>query len=364
MGDLASHKLGGGAWLEQRHVWISGQGGYHTYRIPALAITRRGTLLAFCEGRKHGRGDAGEIDLLLRRSSDGGASWGPVQVVVTQPGMTCGNPCPTVDYVTGAVWLPLTKNLAEGGEELVIQGQAPRTVWLTHSWDDGITWAEPVEITAKVARPEWTWYATGPTHGIQLPSGRLVAPCDHVVGVRHDRSDAKHSHVIISDDHGATWRIGGIVGVGTNECAVAELADGRIYINCRNYVGTGRRAWAYSVDGGDSFGARSWDATLVEPICQGSVVGLPDSQRAGVWPLLFSNPASTRRERMGIRLSQDNGRSWSSPRVLHDGPAAYSDLAVLPDGSVGCLYECGSEHPYERLIFARFNLAWALQDTA
>lgn len=97
-------------------------------------------------------------------------------MVVTEPGMTCGNPCPVVDAPGGRVWLPFCKNLADGPESMIIEGKAPRTVWITHSDDDGETWSEPREITAQVKAPEWTWYATGPCHGIQVGSGRLVVP--------------------------------------------------------------------------------------------------------------------------------------------------------------------------------------------
>jgi len=346
-------------WLEQSDLFVSGSGGYHTYRIPALIRTRQGALLTFCEGRKHGRGDAGEIDLLLRRSTDGGTSWGPVQIVASQNGMTCGNPCPVVDRHDGTIWLPFCKNLAEGDEELITQGKAPRTVWLTSSSDDGLTWAEPVEITERVKDPAWTWYATGPGHGIQLRSGRLVVPCDHIVGVRYDRrSDPYHSHVIYSDDHGANWRIGGIVEEGTNECCVVETADGGLYMNCRNYLGEKRRAYAWSHDGGLSFTGRAWDQSLVEPICQAAMARLTLAGEGSRNRVLFSNPASTARERMTVRLSYDECRTWPVSRTLYAGPAAYSDLAVAADGAILCLYERGDAHPYERLTLARFNLEW------
>src|SRR5436305_752105 len=83
-------------------VFVGRQDGYHTYRIPSVIVTLRGTALAFCEGRKNNRGDAGDIDLVLRRSTDGGKAWGKLQVV-WEDGNTCGNPCPVVDARTGTV---------------------------------------------------------------------------------------------------------------------------------------------------------------------------------------------------------------------------------------------------------------------
>lgn len=345
--------------LEQNNLFIHDQAGYHTFRIPALAVTTQGTLLAFAEGRKHGRGDAGEIDLVLKRSFDHGVSWEAMQVVVSEPEMTCGNPCPVVDRDTGTIWLPFSKNRAEDTEDLITQGKAIRTIWLTHSTDDGATWAKPQEITDQVKDPSWTWYATGPTHGIQLQSGRLLIPCDHMVGKYFDRKrDPYHSHVIYSDDHGASWQIGGIVDDGTNECAVVELSDGAVYINCRNYVGDKRRAVAWSQDGGETFSHFRWEDVLVEPICQASLVRLTDENQHDRNRVLFANPASTAREKMTIRLSTDECQSWPIAKLLHAGPAAYSDLAVTADGMIHCLYECGEGHPYENLRLARFDLAW------
>jgi sialidase-1 len=222
------------------------------------------------------------------------------------------------------------------------------------SSDDGVTWSPPREITRDVKKPEWTWYATGPGHGIALKRGRLVVPCDHVVGRSRNYAESARSHVIHSDDGGKSWRIGGVVGPGTNECTVVERAGGALYLNARNYVLPRRRAFAWSRDGGVTFEARGWDKALIEPICHASVVGLPDPDGR----VLFSNPASEKRERMTVRLSDGDLKSWPAARVLHSGPAAYSDLAVLPSGEIGCFYERGEKGPYEKITFARFNLEW------
>ncbi len=346
------------SWHVQTDLFVSGTRGYHTYRIPALAVSNTGTLLAFCEGRRYSQSDTGEIDLLLRRSFDGGQNWGAQQVIVTRSGYTCGNPCPVVDRNTGIIWLPFTVNPATVDERAIIAGNGTRTVWLTWSDDDGATWATPREITTQVKDPAWTWYATGPGHGIQLRSGRLLIPCDHAAGRHFAPPYPYHSHVAYSDDHGASWQIGGVVEEGTNECAVVETANGAIYINCRNYRRAGRRAYAWSSDGGDSFSSLQFDETLIEPTCQASLARLTDATCHDRARVIFANPASTTRKRLTVRLSYDECKTWSRGRVLHDGPAAYSDLAVLPDLTICCLYERGTEHPYERLTLARFNIAW------
>ena len=344
--------------LEQADIFEAGKGGYHTYRIPALAVTQQGTILAFCEGRKHGRGDAGKIHLLLRRSADGGRTWQPPQLVVADGDKTCGNPCPVVDRSDGTIWLPFCRNLGEGHEGLIIEGQAPRTVWITKSVDDGVTWSEPQEITQSVKLPSWTWYATGPTHGIQLKSGRLVIPCDHVAGVNFNRGDPGHSHVIISDDHGRSWRVGGIVDGGTDESTIMATVQGALYINCRSHLRGHSRGYAWSRDDGDTFSDLGWDDRLVEPTCQASLVRFTDAGHHDRNRVLFSNPASTERVRLTIRASYDDCRTWPVARVLNEGPSAYSDLCVATDMTICCLYERGKAHPYKRLTFARFDLEW------
>jgi sialidase-1 len=349
--------------IERQDLWLSNDGAFHTYRIPALCVTPKGTVLAFCEGRKHSRADAGEIDLLLRRSTDGGHTWLPTQTVATHTGMTVGNPAPVVDRDTGTIWLLLCKNPSEGGEEKIRKGLAERTVWLTHSTDDGLTWADAIEITSDVKRPDWTWYATGPCHGIQLASGRLVIPCDHRVRPTGERDEGRRSHVVYADDHGATWRIGGIVEVeGTNECAAVELPagsdnpGGAVYLSCRDQEKRGRRVAAWSHDGGLSFSDTRFDDALLEPACQASLVRLttPDGRHL----VLHCNPASATRDTLTVKLSNDGCRTWTTGRILEPGRAAYSDLAVLPDNIILCLYERGAASPYDALTLARFDLAW------
>ena len=146
------------AEFTQVEVFTAGQSDTHTYRIPSLIVTAKGTLLAFAEARKKGTSDTGNIDLVVRRSADGGATWGPLQTVWDEGENTCGNPCPVVDRETGAVWLLLTHNLGKDHEADIVKGTAAgsRTVWISKSEDDGATWAAPVEITREVKKPDWT----------------------------------------------------------------------------------------------------------------------------------------------------------------------------------------------------------------
>lgn len=346
------------AELRQTDVFVSGQDGYHTYRIPSVIVTAKGTVLAFCEGRKGTSSDTGDIDLLVKRSTDGGRTFGEQQVVWDDGPNTCGNPCPVVDRQTGTIWLPLTHNLGIDREPQMIDrvSKGTRTVWLSQSTDDGRTWTKPVEITATTKKPNWTWYATGPGAGIQLRSGRLVVPCDAIEA----GTKLYYSHLIYSDDHGATWKLGGSAGPWVNECEVVELADGSLLLNMRNYDRRQQaRAVATSRDGGLTWSAVHHDKTLVEPICQASIrrYSLAASQGRNV--ILFCNPAQTKaRTQMTLRASYDEGQTWPVAKVLWFGPAAYSCLAVRPDGAILCLYERGDRHAYERITLAETTLGW------
>jgi sialidase-1 len=342
--------LASSAEPKQIPVFIAGQDGYHTYRIPSVIVTPKGSVLAFAEGRKAGRGDAGNIDLVLKRSADGGKTWGPLETIWDDADNTCGNPCPVIDAKTGIIHLLLTHNLGKDTEAKIVAGKSekPRTVWISTSADDGKSWTKPREITKDVTKPGWTWYATGPGVGIQLKSGRLLIPCDS----KSELGKVRESHVILSDDAGKTWRLGGIVGPHCNECQAVELADGRVMLNMRTYRANNRRLVAISSDGGQTFTEPKEDPTLIEPVCQASILRLPG---AGI---LFSNPASTKREKMTLRLSTDEGTTWAHSRELFSGPSAYSCLTMLPHGDVGCLYERGTKSAYDEIAFAIVSRDW------
>lgn len=328
----------------QVDVFTSGTEGYHTYRIPGIVLTNEGTLLAFCEGRKTSRRDHGDLDLVLRRSTDGGRNWEPKQLVHEEGGdakITIGNPCPVVDRMTGAIWLPFCRNNDR--------------VFITNSTDDGRTWAEPTEITRHVKKPGWSWYATGPGHGIQLSTGRLLIPCD----CRDDKGTGDWNHkgrslVFYSDDHGKTWKLGGVTDPGMNECEAVELADGSILLSMRQYLGPKQRAFSKSADGGLTWSKPRHHAEVHCPVCQSSILRytLPPDEKNRI---LYSGPGGPGRKGMTVRLSYDEGKTWPVQKLLYEGSSAYSDLVALEDGTIGCLYEADD---YGRISFARFTLGW------
>jgi sialidase-1 len=374
------HDLSARPSPEKVQVYATGEEGYHTFRIPSLLTTPRGTLLAMSEGRRHGSGDSGDINLVCKRSTDGGKTWSKLQTIWQDGTNTCGNPCPVLDAQTGHIWLLMNWNRSEDDEPAIIAQRSKdiRRIFVCESDDDGLTWSRPREITSEVKPAKWTWYATGPGAGIQIQhgpkAGRLVIPCDHIETDpnRQGTGDAQRSttsapdthrygaHVIYSDDHGKTWKLGGSApDAQVNECEVLELENGRLMLNMRNYDAENpTRQVAFSVDGGETWTGQTHASELLDPICQASIrrYSWPDAGHPGT--LLFSNPASRKRERMTVRASFDDGRTWPVRRLLDAGPSAYSCLSILTNGAVGLLYETGTKSPYEGIVFARFSLEW------
>lgn len=370
--------------LEKQELFAAGEGGYPSYRIPALVVTPKGSLLAACEARKT-RGDWSPIDILLVRSEDGGRTWseprglGPLPGEERQnpaarrpanaAGITNNNPLWIADQQTGAVHLLVCQEYMR--------------CFYSRSDDDGKTFTEPVEITAAFdpfhKQYDWKVLATGPGHGVQLPSGRLVVP----VWLSTASGPSAHRPSVIttiySDDHGANWQCGEIVAnetdplVNPSESVAVALADGGVLLNMRSEAHAHRRAIATSPDGATKWTRPRFDDALVEPICMASLCrySLPGKNTRG--RILFSNPAnlarndgkespgtSRDRKNLTVRLSYDECESWPVAKTLEAGPSAYSDLAVGPDGVIYCLYEHTprAKAPGPSIVLARFNLAW------
>lgn len=344
-------------------VFKAGEDGYHTYRIPAIVRAKNGDLLAFAEGRKNGPGDHGDIDLVLKRSSDGGKTWGPLTLVQDEwenptGRVWIGNPTPVVDSLDpkhpGRIWLLFT--------------QSNEKVFVTFSDDDGRTWSERRDITPTAGKKEWNWYAAGPVHAIQLVrgkyAGRLVAPCDHRHG--DDKTGNWGSHIVYSDDHGTTWKLGATdthahdEPLHPNECVAVELVDGRVMVNARDQNGSdpATRAVAYSSDGGETFDTRFVaEPQIVTPVVQNSLLRYwATDQGAKQNLLIHSGPGNPQARRdLTILASSDEGKSWDQRTVIHKGPTAYSDLVKLDGGRIGVLFE-GGDKKYSQIIFATFGL--------
>jgi Neuraminidase (sialidase) len=376
--DLAAASNAGEPLLEKTDLFEANTGEYAHYRIPGIVVTRRGALLAYCEARRSTKGDWGTIDIPMRRSTDGGKTWGPPRKVVAPPKDATKNP------------VALAQGLARPGEVTInnpvaIADQKNGAVHFLYcveyarcfyqrSDDDGETFTAPVEITPafEAFRPEYPWkvLATGPGHGIQLSSGRLLVPVWLSTGTGGHAHRPSAVSVIFSDDDGKTWKRGDILAAhpdpaNPSETAGVELADGRVMLNIRHESESHLRGVTVSRDGATGWTRLRYDKALPEPVCFGSLVRYSKRPEGEKDRILFVNPHnSTGRERrnLTVKMSEDEGQTWPVSRTIEPGPSGYADLAVGPDRTIFCLYERGtaggsSTNP-RSLCLARFNLEW------
>lgn len=323
--------------------FVGGKEGYACYRCPTLAVSAKGTVLAFSEGRVNSHKDEDNMDVVLKRSTDGGRTWGPLQVLANDGKNPCKNQCPVV-LPSGRILLVWLWNKWIPSET----DRETRDVYVMHSDDDGVTWSKPRNITSSVYEPDWKWYGTGPCHAIvkrnEPHKGRIVVPARH-----NAKNMPTVSHVIYSDDGGETWHIGGSVPrPQTNECTVVELSNGDLMLNSRNQNNKEEyRVVSISKDGGATFPEVWLETQLVEPRgCQASLLFHSLNPSTGKGNILFSNPANREVRSDGtLKLSEDDGRTWTKSFRYARKPApnftGYSDIAVMPDGGVAVLYERG-----------------------
>ena len=334
---------------EFNYIYNQGTDGFELYRIPAIVKSKSNTLLAFAEARKaRSNGDSGDIDLVVKRSSDNGKTWSK-QITIWNDGQnTCGNPVPIVDD-RGRIHLLMTWNFQtdKWGARTNGTGEDSRRPYYTYSDDDGITWAQPVEITSSVKKEKWDWYATGPCHGIQIQKGihkgRLVAP--NYFTTRESGKVTSYSHIIYSDDYGKTWKPGEPTPVGgVGECSVAEIGEGTLMLNMRADEGFYRKSCT-SIDGGLTWSSPQISIDQIDCKCQGSILSIGGA-------VFLSNAASaTERINMTIKKSTDNGKNWKGQYTVYEGNSGYSDIVELSDSQIAIIYEGGEKRYTDGLAF-------------
>ena len=334
---------------EFNYIYNQGTDGFELYRIPAIVKSKSNTLLAFAEARKaRSNGDSGDIDLVVKRSSDNGKTWSK-QITIWNDGQnTCGNPVPIVDD-RGRIHLLMTWNFQTDKWGAITNGtgEDSRRPYYTYSDDDCITWAQPVEITSSVKKEKWDWYATGPCHGIQIQKGihkgRLVAP--NYFTTRESGKVTSYSHIIYSDDYGKTWKPGEPTPVGgVGGCSVAEIGEGTLMLNMRADEGFYRKSCT-SIDGGLTWSSPQISIDQIDCKCQGSILSIGGA-------VFLSNAASaTERINMTIKKSTDNGKNWKGQYTVYEGNSGYSDIVELSDSQIAIIYEGGEKRYTDGLAF-------------
>ncbi len=381
--QLSSRRLPEDPNVFRTVVRENGADGVHTYRIPGLATSTKGTLIAVFDVRHSSSADLpGDIDVGMMRSVDDGASWLPLQRIIDfdstvtgSHGNGVGDPAILVDQRTGRIIVAALWSMGPRAWNGSGPGLTPEETGqfvIVSSDDDGLTWSKPKSITSQVKQPEWRLCFNGPGNGIQLRDGTLVFPAqfkqDQASPETGKTASTPHSCFIASSDGGKTWKISPAAipeGIPTSECSIAELDDGALLLSMRDESRRGFRAWA-RWDWKTSVLNGRWSdpwMTLTDPTCMASLIRHP----SGV--LLFSNPDDAkRRMKLTVRSSVDSlnpgesgptaGKTWTDGRVIDPAGAMYSCMTVLRDGRIGLLYESTEE---DGLVFVRFPLEWVTE---
>ena len=352
-----------------------GQFGCHTFRIPAMVATNKGTLLAVYDMRYNSRRDLqGHMDIGLSRSTDGGETWArPVPIMdmkkfggLPEDQNGCSDPNILVDRKTGeilvsAVWThgkPGTHQWVGKGSEPGHSIHKSSQFMMVRSKDDGLTWSEPENWTKRLKDPKWCLFAPAPGNGINLMDGTLVMPTQG-----RDPTGLPFSNFMWSKDHGKSWTLSSPARDNTTECSVAELKDGSLMLNIRDNRNrkdkskTNGRAVSVTDDMGKTWKVHSSDhGALPEPVCMASLIShdLKDGRRV----LFFSNPNSKyKREKMTVRMSLDQGKTWPKSILLDQKGGAYSSLAMVDDRTLGILYESSvADMVFQKIKLSEFGL--------
>jgi sialidase-1 len=362
---------------EPVQVYKSGTEGHKSYRIPAIISMPDGTLLAFAEGRVNGSDDFGDVNIVLKSSTDNGKTWSPLTTVVDYDSLQAGNPAPVADltdpgYPDGRIFL--FYNTGNNNENKIRNGKGVREVWYKTSADKGITWSDAVNITLQVHKPnqqsvnpaynfpeDWRAYANTPGHAMQFSEGRykgrIVVAANHTEGDPRPGWEDCFAHVFYTDDHGMSFKVGKNVPVpGGNEATAAELSGDRLMLNARNQKGNVKaRIVTISEDGGDTWTKADYDKQLPDPVCEGSILTFGKYNKSNI--LAFCNASDTTdRNNLTLKISYDDGESWqhkilidkSDNRSLKKSYTGYSDLAAISSGRIGILYE---RNDYSEIVF-------------
>jgi sialidase-1 len=343
--------------LTHTDVFVSGQNGYHTYRIPAVEAAPDGSIIALAEARKYNADDPGfgkqEIDLVYKRSTNNGASWSPMTVLEHAGEFwSAANPATLVDRTNGRLWVFYLRSRPGCSTDTSRPGTDDLQTIARWSDTSGQTWSEPVDLTTAgrdLNDKAWRVSVPGPGGAIQTRTGRLIVPMWKM---------PSGNFAVFSDDHGRTWQRSQFVPgkQGGDENQIVELADGRLLMDIRQNSGPHR--WlAESADGGRTWAEPRPGLTVTPVMCAIERFTLKTAGDDGDC-IIWTAPKGPERRRLVIRSSDDEGKSFANERLISDDYAAYSDLTILQDKTIGILWERGVERGYQRITFTRLNREW------
>lgn len=358
-------------------IFVSDTEGHKSYRIPAIIQNNKGELLAFAEGRVNDSGDFGDINIVLKKSKDGGKTWSSLISVVDYKALQAGNPAPVNDMTDPAFpqgRLFLFYNTGNNHENEVRKGNGLREVWYKTSTDGGNNWSDAVNITKFTHRPkqplinpeynfieDWRSYANTPGHAMQFDAGkykgRIYIAANHSSGEPLSKFTDYNSHGFYTDDHGKTFKLAASVSIpGSNEATATQLSGDRLMLNARNQQGDKKyRIVAISNSGGETWDQTYFDENLPDPVCEGSILSI--GKKRGNYVLAFCNAADpNKRDHLTLRISYDEGKTWKISKQVYAGdnaesksPAAYSDIIKLNKNTIGVLFE---KDNYSQIVFS------------
>lgn len=345
------------------HTLLFQPGDYNStnYRIPGVITAKDGSIVAVTDKRKYNQGDLPEdIDIVCRRSTDGGHTWSEPYTIAQGTGYNHG----FGDCVLA--WTNDDNGLIAGfvgGVGLWNSTPSnPIRSYIARSYDNGQTWTEPEDITdfifgSNCVVPEHrTWRASffGSGNGLITSTGRIM----FVAAIRETTAQSLSNYAVYSDDNGITWHVSGRASVSGDEAKVTELVDGRILMSIRH---NGKRWYNISNDGGETWqsSTSTWN-DITAPACNGDMIRYTSvNQGFNKNRLLHSVPFGSSRTDVSVYISYDEGETWPVRKCIVPYSSAYSSLCVLPDGTIGLYVE--EEYPGNSgysTVFYNFSLEW------
>ena len=345
------------------HTLLFQPGDYNStnYRIPGVITAKDGSIVAVTDKRKYNQGDLPEdIDIVCRRSTDGGHTWSEPYTIAQGTGYNHG----FGDCVLA--WTNDDNGLIAGfvgGVGLWNSTPSnPIRSYIARSYDNGQTWTEPEDITdfifgSNCVVPEHrTWRASffGSGNGLITSTGRIM----FVAAIRETTAQSLSNYAVYSDDNGITWHVSGRASVSGDEAKVTELVDGRILMSIRH---NGKRWYNISNDGGETWqsSTSTWN-DITAPACNGDMIRYTSVNHGfNKNRLLHSVPFGSSRTDVSVYISYDEGETWPVRKCIVPYSSAYSSLCVLPDGTIGLYVE--EEYPGNSgysTVFYNFSLEW------